>query len=248
MSNALKQSTLSSLNLHGVECLTDLSEHSFKDSDDGLELHDINFVKNYCRGKAIVVAEFSSKVKPRNFSLVFQAIPFLPTRKSRRVALKGKGHHWTSHGKRNDKFVFIGITHIVQSPKISIPSSVWFSLDHYGKDVCWYVSRSTVPLNSPKHFATGFPKWEMSIPPFSAIRLSRSKSSMVKSGTQIIKNIEHNAGNFYGHELNKLNFKHLLASLMIRLDIGLTWVSLNESIACPYQLKNASIRMVNTVS
>lgn len=251
---SLKQSDSARLKPDTAQGPLDFAQHSLKHPNDFAEAYEIanslHFVKNYVRGDLVVVVEFATKWRSGNFSLIFQSIPTF-SRKARTVkaARDCVANYRAPYGVGDNEFMFIGVTHLVQGPKHSIPSLVWFAFEHRLKDRIRNIDGSPLPFFSwPKNFSPFIPEGKMGIRAPLATGTGSGKASMVKCGAQVVENVKNNSRYFNGHRFNKLDFEYILMGARITLIDGLAGVTFHESGNDHFQLAQASLCVVDAVS
>jgi hypothetical protein len=152
----------------------------------------------------------------------------------------------SSNSHRDDDFVFVGITKLVQSPKKIIPSFVWLKRNHQVKDFFREVFGLTPYATF--YFIDGIPKGEMRVFPFGFGGYPDGVPGLVESGTQAVECVRGNAGQGDWHGLGQLDFMKILSSIRVLLDDVGVWVTVEERNGFPVKLHNASLGVVDATT
>ena len=147
--------------------------------------------------------------------------------------------------------MLVGVTKLIQGPKMPIPSFVWFGFEHDVEDRFRYliarsflaISRNT-PRRSP-YPLDSISERKMRATSILSIGNGAGISGMVQGRPEGIQNVKHNSRNRAWRLFEEFDFYNLLSGLTVQLGDQFAGFCFNESVDDALQLTNTSLCMVD---
>jgi len=238
---SLKQTESIGLRFNKPQDALDYANHLVEDAGRWLISSDVNIANRYEKGDLEIAMEFG--VAPRQFHLIFRAIPL--NGMDRGNAIHGDGNYRSERGnaKSEDGLMFVGVTQFVNTPEKIIPSSVWFARDHHVEDFFGDVLGTSIC--STLHLGEIKSEGELCI--LSSLNPGGSIDGLVRSAPQITNNIEGATREDVRHILDEFDLVNWLSCIRIFLNDISAKVLLTESVHFPFKLNKASLGMAKTI-
>jgi hypothetical protein len=141
--------------------------------------------------------------------------------------------------ERDKGAVFLGITKLVESPQIVIPSFVWLLRAKQRNDFRGAIFADLPSVDIVIELDGIVPERKIrSFQPTIAASESGSISGLVESGTEIVGNIEQDARQHFRHLLSELNLVDMISRIRVLLDNMGVWLTIDKIVDEQLEIAN----------
>ncbi len=226
----------------------DFAKHGAENAKRWLAAHSLNFADHYDDAKLEIVLRVVSVRDGKDYHLVFRCVPPGWPNHTHDGNVTGPGHEVGKIGdgsNRDNDFVFVGISQLVQRPENIIPSFVWLARHHHVKDFFRHVfglaSYSTLYL---RDIVT---ERELGVPTPGARSDGDGITGLVQSGAEIVGSIEGDPRQGGWQGFNQLDLMHILGGVGIWFNYESIRVASAKGGNLPFKLVDVSLGVLDAI-